>query len=448
MKEPPRDTHDTLQEAFIRIARPHMKRLARVPSAYTESIYKRWFKQLQQADAALHRSEEAFVRSTMPEITVGALPQPVCFKDGPDRLSFLPEHVMQFMTDPTKASHWLKYTAKISGRTIFIHIVHYRGKSDSDDAPTPESKGIPLHWLKRYRAHVYKMYAWFHFISPYVQSCDCSKELNVYLYFTPFKKELPSRKGVVIGATHSNTGFTTSCGANLSRDGGKTHTEIVIYRYEEFFKVLLHETMHNLELDFGYRAGDSNVSHLFPGIRHSIILSETYVETWARLLNLAFYCYYDILGSGGTYPAYRTAVRRCLASERVFSLYQANRMLVHMGLTLQQVLSSDARTASLVASRYHEDTNVFAYYVIGGLATFEADLFLRWCSDTNRHNLIRANAGRAGTSALLLFIEMITSMSRRGGNSLLNDSIETVMRLAPTAPALLSNTSRMTLWSE
>jgi hypothetical protein len=91
---------------------------------------------------------------------------------------------------------------------------------------------------------------------------------------------------------------------------------------------------------------------------------------------------------------------------------------------------------------------VFAYYVIGGLATFEADLFLHWCSDTNRHNLIRANAGSAGTSALLLFIEMITSMSRRGGNSLLNDSIETVMRLAPTAPALLSNTSRMTLWSE
>ena len=442
-------------------------------SEHTESIYKRWFNQLQRADAFLHRSEEAFIRSTLPEIETAALPQPNSFKDKPDRLTFLPENVRQFMTDPSKASHWLKYTAKIGGRTICVHIVHYQKYADDgegeisaeaegqglDDAASPESKGIPLYWMKMYRSHVYKMYAWFHFIAPYVKECDCSKELDVYLYFTPFKKELPAKKGTVIGAAHSNTGFTVPCGTNLSKNGGKSHTEIIIYRYQEFFKVLIHETLHNMDLDFGFNSRDVNVSHLFPGIRHEIILSETYVETWARLLNVAFHCYYDILGSSGTYPVYRTAVRRCLASERAFSLYQANQVLLHMGLNLQQVLSKDPRNASLVSARYDEDTNVFAYYVLGGLATFEADLFLQWCSDTNRHNLIRANAGSAGTDALLLFIEMITSTStsKSSGDdddddddddSALDDAVETVMQLAPTAPALLSKTSRMTLWSQ
>jgi hypothetical protein len=440
-------SHNAFQEEFIRVARPHIKKLARTPSAYTESIYKRWFKQLQQADAALHRSEEAFVRSTMPEITVGALPEPTCFKNGPDALAFLPKHVMQFMTDPSKASHWLKYTAKVSGRTICIHIVHYQGQSGEPEpvdggASTPESKGLPLHWLKQYRAHVYKMYAWFHFIAPYVKTCDCSKELNVYFYFTPFKKELPARKGTVIGAMHSNTGFTTSCGANLSKNGGKTHTEIIIYRYEEFFKVLLHETMHNLELDFGYETDDTTVDHLFPGIRHGIILSETYAETWARLLNIAFYCHYDILGSSGSYAAYRTAVQRCMAAERVFSLYQANRLLVHMGLTMRQVLSTDATTASLVSSRYDEGTNAFAYYVLGGLAMFEADLFLQWCSDTNRHNLIRANTGSAGADALLLFIELVVSKSRSDeGAGTIAGAVDVVARIPQ-----VSQTARMTLW--
>jgi len=441
---------ETLQEDFLRIARPHMKKLDRGPTEYTESIYKRWFKQLQQADTVLHRSEEAFIRSTMPEITVGKLPQPTSFKDGQDSLAFLPKHVMKFMTDPAKATHWLKYTAKIGGRTICIHIVHYPNPDQEHgqkQTHTPESKGVSLHWLKTYRAHVYKMYAWFHFIAPYVKTCDCSKELNVYLYFTPFKKEMPSGgsgdRNAVIGAMHSNTGFTTSCGANLSKNGGKTHTEIVIYRYEEFFKVLLHETMHNLELDFGYGTDDSNVSHVFPGIRHDIILSETYAETWARLLNIAFYCYYDILGSSGSYTAYRTAVNRCMAAERIFSLYQANRMLGHMGLSLHQVIiSKDAATASLVSSKYHEDTNAFAYYVLCGIAVFEADLFLQWCSDTNRHNLIRANAGNAGAAALLMFIELvIQSESESESDSTLSEAVDIVSRMPR-----ISQTARMTLW--
>ena len=456
------------REQFIQAFQRHRKTMNLDPSAYTESVYKRWFQQLQNADKVFHKSQDALIKMTMPEIVVGKLPEPMFFKDRSNDLTFLPKDIMKFMRDPSKATHWLLYSTVAGGRTIRIHIVHYQAHAhelkqheDSDEDNTEaidshetyESKGISLYWLKKYRQHVYKAFAWFHFISPYTKDCECSKELDVYLYFTPFKKNLPDAPSSTVGPQHSNTGFTTSCAANLSKNGRKEHTEIIIYRYEEFFKVLLHETMHNLDLDFGYMADDVTVDHLFPGIKHDIILSETYAETWARLLNVAFYCYYNILGGGhGGYKKYQQAVQRCLATERAFSLYQATNVLAHMGLTLQQILSTDDATKSLVLKKYSEDTNVFAYYILTGLTMLEADLFLQWCKDTNKDNLICANSGSAGSDALLILIELIvtsSSASASSSSSILK-AIETLTKMKrdikDTGDADMGKSARMTIW--
>lgn len=454
---------------FIQAFQRHKKAMGLdlEPAAYTESVYKRWFQQLQKADKVFHKSQDALIKMTMPEIMVGKLPEPMFFKDPSNDLTFLPNHIMKFMRDPTKATHWLLYSAVAGGRMIRIHIVHYqshanelkRHNDDSDEDnteavehTTSESKGIPLYWLKKYRQHVYKAFAWFQFIAPYTKDCNCSKELDVYLYFTPFKKNLPDTPSSTVGPQHSNTGFTTSCTANLSKNGSKDRTEIIIYRYEEFFKVLLHETMHNLDLDFGHMTDEVTVDHLFPGIKHDIILSETYAETWARLLNVAFYCYYNILGGHGGYKKYQLAVQRCLATERAFSLYQATNVLAHMGLTLPQILSTDATVKSLVSKKYSEDTNVFAYYILAGLTMLEADLFLQWCKDTNKHNLICANSGNAGSDALLIFIELVVKSSSTSSSSSLSRAIETITKMKREIGSTddekekTNKSSRMTIW--
>ena len=452
---------------FIQAFQRHRRAIDLEPSAYTESVYKRWFQQLQKADKVFHKSQDSLITMTMPEIVVGKLPEPMFFKDPSNDLTFLPNHIMKFMRDPTKATHWLLYSAVAGGRTIRIHIVHYQAHAhelkqyddDSDEAntetmedshATSESKGIPLYWLKKYRQHVYKAFAWFQFIAPYTKDCNCSKELDVYLYFTPFKKNLPDTPSSTVGPQHSNTGFTTSCTANLSKNGSKNRTEIIIYRYEEFFKVLLHETMHNLDLDFGHMTDDVTVDHLFPGIKHDIILSETYAETWARLLNVAFYSYYNILGGRGTYKKYQHVVQRCLAIERAFSLYQATSVLAHMGLTLPQILSTDASVKSLVSKKYSEDTNVFAYYILTGLTMLEADLFLQWCKDTNKHNLIQANSGNAGAGALLILIELIIESSSTSSSSSLSRAIETITKMKREIESIddekTAKSSRMTIW--
>jgi len=117
---------------FIRAIQAHQDTLGISDfSRYTEAVYKRWFQQLQRADASFRKSKHSFITMTMPEIKQRELPTPTCLKNRED-LDFLPKNIMEFMIDPANASHWLLYTAKVAGRTINVHIVHYPTNDNGD----------------------------------------------------------------------------------------------------------------------------------------------------------------------------------------------------------------------------------------------------------------------------------------------------------------------------
>ena len=61
------------------------------------------------------------------------------------------------------------------------------------------------------------------------------------MYLTPTVKKLPHNKLEILSQDHCNTAVTTAC----EKEG-----EILIFREEEWFKVLIHETFHLLCLDF------------------------------------------------------------------------------------------------------------------------------------------------------------------------------------------------------
>ena len=412
-------------------------------SQYTASVYNGWFAQMRQADAFLH-SKPAFMSAIVPEITVTGgdktrLPRPKML----GTTQFMAQQITDYI-QKTNVSHWLQYTANnIRGRTIKVSIMHCGDDTDNDASNTADAirKGVPIKWLNTYRSYVYKIYAWFYFIQPYMvkdDSLECSREISIYLYFTPFKKTLPTISGDTLGPLHANTGYTCPCSFNPERYGGKTGTEIIIFRHEEWFKVLIHETMHNLELDFVTDV-KTTVNDLFPGIRHAIILSEAYAETWARLLNVAFYAFYNIYGGNATSAQYKAAIKRCLPSERAFSLFQANKILKYMGLDVAAVLSSDAAQASAVYNQYNEKTNIFAYYVITGLMMCEADEFLKWCAAENKVSLIRATQGESGCSGFKTLLSRIIKNERISECS---NAVSTLKQMPVHAES-----ARMTLWS-
>ena len=420
------------------------------------SVYRNWYRQLCQADAFMHSSARPELLSAMiPTITPtngdrSALPRPTMIEN--ESAPFMAKEITDYI-QKTNVTHCLKYAAKnIRGRTVHVNIMHCASSSTSTSTSSStgtrstntgsndDKQGVPLRDLVRYKSYVYKICAWFYFIQPYVaQDSACSKTIDLYFYFTPFKKRLPPSAGHVLGPTNANTGFTHSCNSN-PMSGGKTNTEIIIFRHEEWFKVLLHETLHNLDLDFGHAA--TSLRDIFPGIRHSILLSEAYVETWARLLNLAFYVFYDVYGGNGTASKYNVAIRRCLYSERTFSLFQANKTLKYMGLSISHVLDTGGDTASVVAKKYRENTNIFAYYVLAGMLVFSADEFVDWCAETNEFSLIQASAAAGEKFKTLVRSVSESERTRTATTTLLPSIMEGIEDEAGDS----HNTMRMTLW--
>lgn len=215
---------------------------------------------------------------------------------------------------------------------------------------------------------------WFEFVYPYA-CAKCARKLDVYIYLTPFRKTTP-RRGEVIGKDHVNTAYTTSC---------VPEGVITIYRNEEWFKVLIHETFHVLGLDFSQHRDTGlakEIREIFP-ISSEINLHEAYTETWAEILNCAFVSYYRTR----TKRTFAERFRRCLRIEAYFSLFQMLKVLGHMGLAYTDLFARDSAAETRRLHFYREETNVFSYYVVTAMLLFNVDRFMIWCRDNNSNLL-------------------------------------------------------------
>ena len=125
--------------------------------------------------------------------------------------------------------------------------------------------------------YVKKINTWLQVATLYAKP-NCSKSVKVYLYLTDLKKILPKKERNELNSENANTAFTTSC---------QPKTEIILFRREEWFKVFIHESFHNLGLDFAGETVKHLLSDIFP-IQSEFKLYETYTELWAELMNIIF----------------------------------------------------------------------------------------------------------------------------------------------------------------
>ena len=130
-----------------------------------------------------------------------------------------------------------------------------------------------------------------------------------------------------------------------------TVADVCVFRLEECLKVLFHECIHALRFSkIGLcRTVDDVYCERYNLNSKNILLDETYTEIWARLLN----CYYiSQLGSGDDLQKFCS----CVALEKIFSLYQANKIIMPQ---------STKKTMKRVLPRKNldKDTNVTAYYL-------------------------------------------------------------------------------------
>jgi hypothetical protein len=303
----------------------------------------------------------------------------------------------------------LTFNCKINQRDILLHFVLFKNHRCEES-------------VSYYKTYAHRVFMWLHMVS---LKSKCVESLDIYIYLTPFKKELPENKSEVIGPVNANTGYTYRC---------EKKNEIVIYREEEWFKVLIHETMHTFGNDFDTEDGDDNTTATMTYMKKifslpegvDIRLSETYSEIWARIMNVAFQTYFKNPPSLESRNAkqFKKNFDFYLHLESIFSLYQCIKILDFMGVNYQHLVNDSEHSKKMMRSFYRENTHVFAYYVLTSILLNNCDDFLSWCVKNNGPglNVFKVKATQAE------FATLIASCYKK--NNLLQKIVETEMKVA------------------
>jgi hypothetical protein len=218
-----------------------------------------------------------------------------------------------------------------------------------------------------------KIYIWLSIAISYIpKNTKCSKNVNIFLFLTDHIKLLPTNSNDnIIQQINANTAFTTGC--------VNKQTNICIYREEEWFKVLIHETMHNLGLDFIDIANTKmyhKIHKVFPISVQDIRLYETYSEMWANIMNIIFVVYFtDKLSKKGRLPIVRWTqlFTKRLYLEQLFSLFQATKVLIFNKLKYSDLFIIEK------AQLYKEETHVFSYYILKSIWLLNINSFFEFC---------------------------------------------------------------------
>ena len=282
----------------------------------------------------------------------------------------------------------LTFNCKINQRDILLHFVLFKNHRCQES-------------VSYYKTYAHRVFMWLHMVS---LKSKCVESLDIYIYLTPFKKELPENKSEVIGPVNANTGYTYRC---------EKKNEIVIYREEEWFKVLIHETMHTFGNDFDTEDGVDDTTATMAYMKKlfslpqgvNIQLSETYSEIWARIMNVAFQTYFKNPPSleSRTAKQFKKNFEFYLHLESIFSLYQCIKILDFMGVNYQHLVSDSEHSKNMMRSFYRENTHVFAYYVLTSILLNNRDDFLSWCLKNNGSglNMFKVKAKRHEFASLI-----------------------------------------------
>jgi hypothetical protein len=189
----------------------------------------------------------------------------------------------------------------------------------------------------------------------------CSNNLIIHIFLTPFKRLMPKKETDTIGPINVNGGFAlNSCYRT---------NEIVVYRREEWFKVLIHELFHTFNLDFA----TMNIGifkkkiEKHTGIPCEYNFFESYCETWARILNVAMSSINKNTKNNiiNTKTEFLSTFNILIKTEQLFSVIQSNKILKRIKRLKSPLL-------------YKENSNVICYYVFVGALMNNYEKFLKW----------------------------------------------------------------------
>lgn len=233
-----------------------------------------------------------------------------------------------------------------------------------------------LQTISKYDKYVKKIILALCFINS-IQPLTCESPLQILLFPTLHKKALPKNELEILGSNHVNSAVTTNC----SPKGNS----ILVYRSEEWFKVLIHELMHSLNMDFSFldtSEHDSKLKKTF-FVNSKFNSYESYCEFWATVINTV-YCSFEMLETSDTLEDFIIHFELLINFEKLYSIFQMVKVLDFMNLKYESLYKS--KSSEIL---FKEQSNVFSYYVLKTILLFNSDAFLTWCYFNNRPYFIK-----------------------------------------------------------
>jgi hypothetical protein len=323
-----------------------------------------------------------------------------------ENMGYIPSEIMSSLIH--KRIYCVKHHIILNNRNVEV-LLHFI------DEPTEKSI---LNILRKIRH-------WFMFINNYAHTSNAIHiELNIY--FTNDKKKMPN-EGTYFNTKHVNTAVTSSC---------REKTSIYLYRTEEWFKVLMHESFHNLGIDFSClnnTNADEMMYEIFGMKQSDTRLYEAYCEIWALFINSCFVAFYTTKNKKD-YQRMITKMDLILQHETIFSLYQTGKILNHYGMNYSDLFNENNKS-TLKKRKYNELTHIFSYFMIKTILLYFKEHFVKWCIGNNNGSFVFLQS-HENIERFCNFILVLTK----------SRDINTMTNVVETNDGFMKNTSRMTAY--
>lgn len=182
--------------------------------------------------------------------------------------------------------------------------------------------------------------------------------ISINIYSTPFKKEF-------------NCNSSHKCGnlKHINVNSGLNYGDtIIIFRDEEYLKLLLHELIHALDVDQKYESLKDNkeILEIFNINTKNLLINESYVETWAIILNV--YC---TLKEEKNISLENFKLN--LNKELVHSLHQCSKLCIYYDIDdFKKIYKTNPDTIY-----YKDNVNTFSYHIIKTINLYNINKFLK-----------------------------------------------------------------------
>ncbi len=282
-----------------------------------------------------------------------------------------------------KQGSLVSYQLPFKDKTLSINLIKY-------------SKITQKHLLA-FDNLIKNMMAQIYLVSALTKNKTCSEDsLNIYIFLTPFKRELEKSQEKMLDAYNVNGGFCYGC---ISKG------EIIVYRQEEVFKVFTHELIHNSGFDSyiwdfmsHVRVKNSQQNKMYNNFLNNFNLSreneigiqESIVEFWGEFFNNAIYSFvYSKNCNLSTYNQefkfYKQVFETIMNYEIIHAFLQSTKILYHNSITYVGLFSKNQPPI------YREKTHVFSYYILKLFLLFDYKEFINSQISVTKENMLLFN---------------------------------------------------------